>query len=387
MAYSCSAALSATYRTLSRSLPKGRCGPCFSMMPNGSRQVPCARAMPSLKSAAVSSSQWTESFACEALSTWMASSMDVYTNPPREAGEGSDKWNTASARRQRGSGAPPAPRDDCPSRRGDRGHGHRAELQVARHEVLRRIQHLVPGDFLPGVGGLAPHDRGERALGHLTAFVERMAGTDAGDQISVLLHVRVGLRRLRIRLPAPWRRALDDGVSVACAPGAREPLDDPRRRVLDLAPHALHPRPARILEFDGEVIEDVAIGGVGARLAPTHAHRLHGMCAEHPVRHVDVVHVLLHDVVARQPREVEPVPDLPLHVGPRRLTRVHPQAALVPVDLAADEVADAAVVDALDRRAVARVVAPLRAGHDGEPFLGGEVGGRHDGAYAARVHG
>src|SRR2546422_10753528 len=43
MAYSCWAALSATYRTLSRSLPKGRCAPCFSMMPNGSRQVPCAR--------------------------------------------------------------------------------------------------------------------------------------------------------------------------------------------------------------------------------------------------------------------------------------------------------------------------------------------------------
>src|SRR5213594_1302437 len=64
MAYSCWAALSATYRTLSRSLPKGRCGPCFSMMPNGSRQVPCARAMPPVKSAAVISSQCTDSLLC-----------------------------------------------------------------------------------------------------------------------------------------------------------------------------------------------------------------------------------------------------------------------------------------------------------------------------------
>src|SRR3989454_2454542 len=64
MAYSCWAALSATYRTLSRSLPKGRCGPCFSMMPNGSRQVPCARPMASRNSAAVSSSQWTETLLC-----------------------------------------------------------------------------------------------------------------------------------------------------------------------------------------------------------------------------------------------------------------------------------------------------------------------------------
>src|SRR3989441_3113845 len=88
MAYSCWAALSATYRTLSRSLPRGRCGPCFSMMPNGSRQVPWARAIPSLKSAAVSSSQCTESLFCEALTTWMASSNEVYTCPPRGPSKG-----------------------------------------------------------------------------------------------------------------------------------------------------------------------------------------------------------------------------------------------------------------------------------------------------------
>src|SRR6266496_2719575 len=61
MAYSCWAALSATYRTLSRSFPNGRCRPCFSRMPKGSRHVPCARVMASRKSAAVSSSQCTES--------------------------------------------------------------------------------------------------------------------------------------------------------------------------------------------------------------------------------------------------------------------------------------------------------------------------------------
>src|SRR3989441_12074088 len=75
------------------------------MMPNGSRHVPCARAMPSRKSAAVSSSQWTESLVCEALSTWMARSNDVYTSPPREAVEGSVKWNTSRVRRQRYEGA------------------------------------------------------------------------------------------------------------------------------------------------------------------------------------------------------------------------------------------------------------------------------------------
>src|SRR2546426_945547 len=94
MAYSCCAAFSATYRTLSRSLPKGRCGPCFSMMPNGSRHAPCARAMASRKSAAVSSSQCTDSLLCagagegdcahtiEAQSVVMESSSDLYTCPP-----------------------------------------------------------------------------------------------------------------------------------------------------------------------------------------------------------------------------------------------------------------------------------------------------------------
>src|SRR5204862_5372591 len=89
--YSCWAALSATYRTLSRSFPNGRCGPCFSSIPNGSRQVPCARAMASLKSAAVSSSQCTEGLLCaagdcaqriEAQSALMASSSDLYKCPP-----------------------------------------------------------------------------------------------------------------------------------------------------------------------------------------------------------------------------------------------------------------------------------------------------------------
>src|SRR3989442_8030767 len=100
MAYSCWAALSATYRTLSRSFPNGRCSPCFSKIPNGSRHVPCARAMASRKSAAVSSSQCTESLLCAdggdaagedagdcahtiaVQSVLMESSSDLYKGPP-----------------------------------------------------------------------------------------------------------------------------------------------------------------------------------------------------------------------------------------------------------------------------------------------------------------
>src|SRR6266516_2121855 len=92
MAYSCWAALSAEYRTFSRSLPNGRCGPCFSRMPNGSRQGPCERAIATLISAAVSSVQRTDGLICgegdcarmvEAQSTQMDSSNDWRTCPPQ----------------------------------------------------------------------------------------------------------------------------------------------------------------------------------------------------------------------------------------------------------------------------------------------------------------
>src|SRR5712691_8344633 len=152
MAYSCWAALSATYRTLSRSLPSGRCGPCFSMMPNGSRHVPCARAMPSRKSAAVSSSQRTESMFCEALSTWMARSNDVYTSPPRAGVEGSVKWNTSRERRQRYEGADARlPRSLC-------GHGKKAAWVAT-----------IPGKTSIG----ARYGHQEKSL---TAFRQRTAG-------------------------------------------------------------------------------------------------------------------------------------------------------------------------------------------------------------------
>src|SRR2546427_13241424 len=60
-------------------------------MPNGRRHVPCARAIASLKSAAVSSSQWTDGLFCgegdcaqtsEAHRALMENSHDLCTCPP-----------------------------------------------------------------------------------------------------------------------------------------------------------------------------------------------------------------------------------------------------------------------------------------------------------------
>ena len=45
--------------------------------------------------------------------------------------------------------------------------------------------------------------------------------------------------------------------------------------------------------------------------------------AKGPVDHVEIVDVLFADVVAGQPGEVEPVSQLPFHVGPARLPQSH----------------------------------------------------------------
>src|SRR6266516_2484408 len=194
------------------------------------------------------------------------------------------------------SRAPPAARQyGLPGHR-HRRHGHGTEFHVRGHEVLVGAQELVPRDLLPGVGGLPSHDRAARSLGHLPALVQWLARADARDQVGVLLHVGVGPGALRI--PAPRRRARDDGVRVRFAARADYPLGDVRRRAVDLAAHGEHVHAVRVLEVDREVIIDVPVRGIGAPLPPAHPDRLHRMRAERPVCHIDVVDVLLHDVVA-----------------------------------------------------------------------------------------
>ena len=78
-----------------------------------------------------------------------------------------------------------------------------------------------------------------------------------------------------------------------------------------------------------------------------------------PVADVDVVDVLLDDVVAAEPVEVVPVAHLVLHLGHLLLALAHPDALGVPVDAHQGDVADGAVLDALDGVEVERVVVTL----------------------------
>ena len=206
-------------------------------------------------------------------------------------------------------------------------------LISARGQRLLRVERLFPGDPLAGVGGHAAHDGGQVALGGGLQLVVGLALADRGDEVDVLLDVRVDVLGALVapgRVLAPGaQRPLGVG-QVDPALGADHVLADVVVAAGDLAGHRQHLHAARVLEVDREVVVDVAEGRIDPLLAAAHAHRRHRRLADGPLEHVDVVDVLLDDVVARQPGEVQPVADLPLGVGPGRLPGLEPQVPLQP---------------------------------------------------------
>ena len=114
-------------------------------------------------------------------------------------------------------------------------------------------------------------------------------------------------------------------------------------RAGDLPAHARHARAVGVLVVNREVIVDVAEPRLlDSRLPSAHADRAHRMALEHPVGDVEVVDVLLDDVIAGEPGEVQPVANLPLAVAPARFLDVAPEGALVPEHLAAHDLANRA---------------------------------------------
>ena len=85
--------------------------------------------------------------------------------------------------------------------------------------------------------------------------------------------------------------------------------------------------------------------------------------------------------------EVEPVVAEVVLVRLTRLAGAHPRHAAVPVHLAAEDRAELALVKGLLHHQVALLVAALRAAHDREMLLLGELRRRNHEANARRVHG
>ena len=78
---------------------------------------------------------------------------------------------------------------------------------------------------------------------------------------------------------------------------------------------------------------------------------------------------LLDEMIAREPREIEPVAKLPFHVGHVGLARDHPEAAGVVGRLHGEDVANIPSQDAAKCFAHARVVAPAKAGDERKILL------------------
>src|SRR5688500_14529631 len=147
----------------------------------------------------------------------------------------------------------------------------------------------------------------------------------------------------------PGFRSVDERRRIRSSGGADEVLAYPAAGAFDLPAHAHDPRAVWILKINREVIVDVAVLRLGAMLTSAHPGRFHRMPGHDPVGDIDVVHVLLDDVIAGEPREVQPVANLPFRFGPFGALLAAPQPSLVPEHLAADDLSNAAVMDAFDR--------------------------------------
>ena len=139
---------------------------------------------------------------------------------------------------------------------------------------------------------------------------------------------------------------------------------------------------------DGHVVEDVPVlrGRAGLPTARAAAgDRV--LVAHRPSRLIEAVDVLLDVEVTGEPGEIEPVADLPLHVAPGRLPRVHPQTVGVVAGLHGDDIADDPVMKLRERGAFGRIVAVAQSGNDRQPFGLRLLAGLDDRAHSAGVDG
>src|SRR5262249_13006080 len=155
------------------------------------------------------------------------------------------------------------------------------------------------------------HDRRRGAVRHRAQVVDRLAVADAPDQLDVLVLVRL------VVLGAGGGSGPFAAGSVPpppARPGGTGPPYTVRNvfgATWDLPAHAHHMDIVGVFVVNGEMVVDVAELRAGALLPTAHADRADGVGVQRPVDHVEVMDVLLDDVVAGQPGEVEPVAQLP----------------------------------------------------------------------------
>ena len=101
--------------------------------------------------------------------------------------------------------------------------------------------------------------------------------------------------------------------------GADDVVADVHLAAVHLPAIGIDLRAVGVFEDDGVMIVDVAELLAGAHLPAADADGTHRrLVVHHPGALVEAVDVLLDDVIAREPGEIEPIAELKLHVAPAR---------------------------------------------------------------------
>ena len=116
-----------------------------------------------------------------------------------------------------------------------------------------------------------------------------------------------------------------------------------------------------ILVNDFEVVKNVAIlfrcPGLPTPMSDGFER---GLIFHRPSQFIDCVNGLLDDVVAGKPGEIEPIADLPFHVGPACLARPGPEPACIVNAVMGTDVADGAFVNFLEESALGEIIPPAK---------------------------
>ena len=167
----------------------------------------------------------------------------------------------------------------------------------------------------------------------------------------MLLLVRIGLVFAVVvvnHIPLPvGEPAVVTGPKVGFSFGALKRLVDPVGGPWEMSALGVNHTAIRIGEG-----QDVVIKNLPMILSGTHGTSTCTLCFDWiaifgPVGHVNVVHMLLHDMVPAEPVEVVPITHLILHLRLARSPWLYPNTPIVPIYLTADNIAKGSVLDTL----------------------------------------
>src|SRR5947209_6194503 len=138
------------------------------------------------------------------------------------------------------------------------------------------------------------------------------------------------------------------------------------RNLTALAEHAAA---VRVFEFNEVMVVNLSMAFGIADLTATHALGADGMRAFDPVADIDVMDVLFDDVVAREPGEIVPVPDLVVHFRFVREPLDAIARTAIPITAHRHNIAQSAILDAFDHFNVAGLMVSLETDSHLEIFL------------------